>query len=347
MLPKDFLKLKLCGELCSDYSDASATLAFDIERFEWSREILDALDIPVALFPPCYAGDYVVGRITETAAAETGLDRATLVINGGADQVMQAIGNGAVLPGQATVNIGSSGQVCFQAGRPIRNPALSTNTFCAYQSGAWITMGAIMSAGLALKWFTGLFGGGNVFAAIDDEAEKVPAGSGGLLFLPYLSGERTPHLNPDLRGAFLGLGLGTGRAELARAVMEGVTFALNECIEVCAGLGLSATELIASGGGARSALWLQIQADVFGIPLKVTETEEQASLGAACVAAAGAGLYTSIAEASSAMVRYKEKRYLPDGRQHTLYKKYYGLYKRAFADAGSVLSDLTKLARNG
>jgi xylulokinase len=347
MLPKDFLKMKLCGEICSDYSDASATLAFDIERFTWSREILDALDISSALFPPCFASDYVTGRVTDRAASETGLDPLTLVVNGGGDQVMQALGNGAALPGQATVNIGSSGQVCFQVGSPVKNPGLSTNTFCAYQNGAWITMGAIMSAGLALKWFAALFGGDCSFAGIDGEAEKVPAGSGGLLFLPYLAGERTPHMNPDLRGAFLGLGLGMGRAEMARAVMEGVAFALTECIEVCSGLGLSAAELIASGGGARSALWLQIQADIFGIPIKVAETEEQAALGAACVAAAGAGMYQSVAEASSAMVRYKDKRYRTNERQHMIYREYYGLYKRAFKGCDALLSALTKFTRQG
>jgi xylulokinase len=345
LLPKDFLKMKLCGEPCSDYSDASATLAFDIERFRWSQEILDALDIPADIFPPCFASDYVVGTVTERAASETGLDRRTLVVNGGGDQVMQAIGNGATLPSQATVNIGSSAQVCFQTASPVRNPAFSTNTFCAYRGGAWITLGAIMSAGLSLKWFARLFGEGLSFAGIDAEAAKAPAGSGGLLFLPYLAGERTPHLEPDLRGAFLGLGLGTGRAELAHSVMEGVGFALYECLEVCSGLGLSASELIASGGGARSALWLRILADIFNIPLKVAETEEQASLGAACTAAAGAGIYASIMEASSAMVRHRDARCLPDEEQHRRYQGYYELYKSAYRGSGVVLTALTKFAR--
>jgi xylulokinase len=258
---------------------------------------------------------------------------------------MQAIGNGATLPSQATVNIGSSAQICFQTAGPVRNPAFSTNTFCAYRSGAWITLGAIMSAGLSLKWFARLFGAGLSFADIDAEAATAPAGSGGLLFLPYLAGERTPHLEPDLRGAFLGLGLGTGRAELARSIMEGAGFALCECLEVCSGLGLVASELIASGGGARSSLWLRILADILNIPLKVAETEEQASLGAACAAAAGAGIYASIMEASSAMVRHRDARCLPDEGQHRRYREYYELYKNAYRGSGAVLTALTKLAR--
>ncbi|MDR2476706.1 MAG: xylulokinase, partial [Treponema sp.] len=243
-LPKDYLKLRLCGEISSDYSDASATLAFDIERFRWSAETLAALDIPLAFFPGCFATDYAVGTVTKQAAAETGLAEGTVVVSGGGDQIMQAIGNGAIHPGNATVNIGSSGQVCFQSDKPVRNPQLSTNTFCAYAEGRWIVMGAIMSAGLALKWLNGIFPAAS-YRQLDEEAGKLPPGSGGLVFLPYLNGERTPHVNPNLSGMFMGLNLNTGRIHLARAVMEGVTYALMQCIEVCGGLGLSTNELIA------------------------------------------------------------------------------------------------------
>jgi xylulokinase len=343
-LPKDFLKMNLCGEITSDYSDASATLAFDIERVRWSGELLEALDIPLEFFPACFPSDHAVGRVTKQAALETGLAEGTTVVNGGGDQIMQAVGNGAINPGQATVNIGSSGQVCFQSGEPIRNPDLSTNTFCGYRNGRWITMGATMSAGLSLKWFKGLFPGGG-YRELDAEIERLPPGSGGLIFLPYLNGERTPHVNPNLSGLFMGLSLNTGRAHMARAVMEGVCYSLMQCLEVCGGLGLRAGELIASGGGARSPVWLQMQADVYNMPLKTTVTEEQASIGAAAAAGVGSGIFSSLEEACRELIRYKEKTYVPNAANHRIYQNYYRLYKDAFCGYGEIIQRITELGR--
>ena len=343
-LPKDYLKMMLCGEICSDYSDASATLAFDIENVHWSAEIIDALDIPPEFFPECYASGFAAGKVTREAARVTGLAEGTIVVNGGGDQVMQAIGNGAIKAGDATVNIGSSGQVCFQSGKPVWNPALSTNTFCAYEKGKWITMGAIMSAGLSLKWFNNLFPGDS-YSKLDEEAGKIPPGSGGVIFLPYLNGERTPHVNPDLSGMFLGLNINTTRIHLARAVMEGVVYALNQAIEVCGELGLRTGELIASGGGARSSLWLQMQADVFNIPLKTTVTEEQAGIGAAVVAGVGTGLFGSLAEACGKLIKYKEKIYTPNSANHRIYEEYYRLFKDTYLDGRETLERITKLGR--
>ena len=343
-LPKDYLKMRLCGEISSDYSDASATLAFDIEHFRWSAETLAALDIPLAFFPECFAADYPAGTVTKQAAAETGLDEGTVVVSGGGDQIMQAIGNGAIHPGSATVNIGSSGQVCFQSDKPVRNPKLSTNTFCAYGKGRWIVMGASMSAGLCLKWFKSMFPPVS-YRQLDEEAGKLPPGSGGLVFLPYLNGERTPHVNPNLSGMFMGLNLNTSRIHLARAVMEGVTYALMQCIEVCGGLGLRTDELIASGGGARSPLWLQMQADVFNTPLKTTVTEEQAGIGAAVAAGVGAGIFSSIDEACGKLVKYKDTVYVPDAANHRIYQEYYQLFKDAYRGSAETLQQVTELGR--
>ena len=343
-LPKDYLRMRLCGEISSDYSDASATLAFDIEGFRWSEEILKALDIPREFFPACFATAYPVGKVTKQAAAETGLAQGTVVVSGGGDQVMQAIGNGAIHPGMATVNIGSSGQVCFQSDAPVRNPKLSTNTFCAYEKGRWIVMGAIMSAGLALKWLNGLFPAAD-YRQLDEEAGKIPPG-GGLIFLPYLNGERTPHVNPNLSGMFMGLNLNTTRIHLARAVMEGVSYALMQCIEVCGGLGLRTGELIASGGGARSPLWLQMQADIFNIPLKTTVTEEQAGIGAAAAAGVGAGLFGSVDEACGALIKYHDKKYSPNAANHRIYQEYYQLFKDAYRGSAETLQRITELARS-
>ncbi|MDR2739502.1 MAG: xylulokinase [Treponema sp.] len=343
-LPKDFLKMMLCGEIGSDYSDASATLAYDIQQNCWSKEVLDALDIPLEFFPECSASDRVAGRVTKKAAEATGLREGTVVVNGGADQVMQAVGNGAIRPGQATVNIGSSGQVCFQSDKPIRNPDLSTNTFCAYRSGAWITMGATMSAGLAFKWFRGIFPGGD-YRTLDGEIEKLVPGSGGLLFLPYLNGERTPHVNPNISGMFMGLNLNTTGTHMARAVMEGVTYSLLQCIEICGTLGLKAGELIASGGGARSPVWLQMQADVYNMPLKTTVTEEQACIGAAVMAGVGSGAFGSVEEACASFVRYKDNVYTPNAKNHDIYRQYYCLYKDAYTGSQKTIQSLTEQGR--
>jgi xylulokinase len=345
-LPKDFLKLKLCGELCSDFSDASATLAFDIANVEWSSDILKALGVPLSWFPPCVAVPAVVGAVTKGAAAATGLAEGTLVVSGGGDQVMQAIGNGAIKSGQATVNIGSSGQVCFQSDKPAVNPLLSTNTFCAYSRNTWIVMGATMTAGLSFKWYRSLFVGDD-YRALDNEVAALSPGAGGLLFLPYLSGERTPHVNPLLSGAFLGLNLNTGKAHLARAVLEGVAYSLYQCLEVCESLGLHAGELIASGGGARSAVWMQILADVFARPLKTTLTEEQACLGAAVAAFTGGGTFASLEEACLSMVRYKPRYWEAEPARHRIYEEFYQRYKEAYQGSGATLQRLTELGRRG
>jgi xylulokinase len=343
-LPKDFLKMKLCGEITSDFSDASGTLAFDIERERWSRDILDALNIPLDFFPPCFPTDYAAGKVTKEAAMKTGLTEGTAVINGGADQVMQAVGNGAIAPGYATVNIGSSGQVCFQSDKPIQNPDLSTNTFCGYRHGMWITMGASMCSGLALKWFCDLFDTTD-YRKLDEEIAKLKPGSGGLVFLPYLNGERTPHVNPNLSGMFMGLNLNTGKTHMARSVMEGVSYALMQCIEVCGSLGLRAGELIASGGGARSPLWLQMQADVYNVPLKTTVLQEQAGIGAAAAAGSGCGLFASIDEACSALIRYKDKIYVPNPAAHRIYQEYYQIFKEAYTGSRETIQRITELGR--
>jgi xylulokinase len=346
IMSKDFLRYKLCGEIASDYSDASATLMFDIKDNKWSHDIIDAFDLARDIYPVCYDSCHPVGSITTRAARETGLCTGTMVVCGGCDQAMQAVGNGVVLPGQATVNIGSSGQFSIQSALPLANPARNTNTFSAYQKGAWYTMGATMSAGLSFKWFNSMFGDTN-YAALDKSINAVPPGSGGLLFLPYLNGERTPHVNPLLSAAFFGMNYNTGRVEMARAVMEGVSYALFQCAEVCAGLGLSADELIASGGGSQSDVWLQMLADVFGKPFKVSERNEAAGAGAAAVAAVGAGMFATVREACAAQVRYRDKVWEPCQERNKTYGIYYNLFKEMYKGCSPQLQALTKVGRDG
>ncbi len=343
-LPKDYLKMKMTGELSSDFSDASATLAFDIKEDIWSSAILDRVGIPASLFPVCYETTQEAGRVCAAAAQETGLRMGTVVAAGGGDQVMQGIGNGMVHAGDATVNIGSSGQVSFQIDRPVLNPDLNTNMFCGYKRGRWILFGATMTAGWSYEWWHR--NSGNIdYAQLDREVTQTPPGSGGLIFLPYLNGERTPHVDPNLSGAFLGLNIGTTRAHMTRAVMEGVAYSLMQCIEICGGLGFQAEWLVASGGAARSKPWLQLQADVYNTPLRVSETQEQAGLGAAIAAGVGSGVYATLEEGCRAAVHYRSEIVLPDSGRHDIYREYYALFKRAHSANRDMLRALAAIGR--
>lgn len=343
-LPKDYLTYKLTGLIATDYSDASATLAFDMRKMCWSEDILNKVHIPLTWFPRCFETGEVIGTVTAKASGETGLAAGTAIVAGGGDQVMQGIGNGIVKTGQASANIGTSGQVSFQSAQPLLNPQLNTNTFMGYKKNRWIVMGAIMNAGLCYQWFNSLFPETD-YAEMNRRISQVQPGSGGVLFLPYLNGERTPHLDPDLSASFIGMNLRTGKAELARAVMEGVSYAMYQCIELCGSLGLRADRMVASGGGARSMPWLQMQADIYNIPLKVAEIEEQAGLGAAIAAGVGAGIYKDIPEGCERVVRYKDLEVIPDQEAHAVYMAYYELYKEVFAGGRETLHRLTVLGR--
>ena len=343
-LPKDYLKLRLTGDVSSDISDASATLAYDIRNNCWSKEILEKVQIPLSYFPKLYATADAVGHVSKSAAEQTGLSQSTIVVAGGGDQVMQGIGNGVVTPGVASSNIGTAGQLSYRSDLPVLNPDLTTNTFTSYRADQWLIMGAIMNAGVTLKWFNSMFGSVD-YDKVEQMVSSVRPGSGGVVFLPYLNGERTPHLNPDLSGVLFGVNLNTGRAELTRAVMEGVTYALNECRLLCESMGLRADEIIASGGGARSRTWLQIQADVFNTPMRVTDTSEQAGLGAAIAAGAGSGIYQSVEEGCERAVHYKDLTVEPDPENHRIYKEYYQIFKETYQSSKSELEKITLLGR--
>ncbi len=343
-LPKDYLKLRLTGEVSSDCSDASATLAYDIRKNCWSEEILNKVQVPMSFFPKVYATADAVGTVSRQAAQETGLLESTIVVAGGGDQVMQGIGNGVVTPGVASSNIGTAGQLSYRSDEPVVNPTLATNTFTSYKPDQWLVMGAIMNAGVTLKWFNSLFESAD-YNDVERMVSSVKPGSGGVIFLPYLNGERTPHLNPDLSGALFGVNLNTGRAELTRAVMEGVAFALNECRELCESMGLYADEIIASGGGARSRTWLQIQADIFNTPLKVTDTSEQAGMGAAIAAGAGSGIYKTVEEGCLEAVHYKDLTIEPEAENHRIYEEYFQVFKETFRSSQNELEKITLLGR--
>lgn len=342
--PKDYIRYKLCGVFSSEFSDASATLLFDYDHYRWSDEILSLAELPASIFPELTEPSAVVGQITREAAELTGLSESTAVTAGGGDLTMMAIGNGMVRNGDGILNIGTSGQVSFQIDQPVINPALNTNMFGSYHSGRWVLYGATMSAGLCLKWWRQTTG--NLpYDRVNEMVSKAAPGSGGVLFYPYLNGERCPHLMSDISSSFIGVNASTGYGEMTRAVMEGVVFNLRQCAEICGKLGFTADTYLASGGAARSDIWTQIMADVFNRPVKRVIGEEQACLGAALTAGVGIGYWNSIPEATDAVVRYQDRVTLPIPENVRIYEEYYQLFTAIFPQFSRNLQKLTNLGR--
>ncbi len=341
LLPKDWLRFMLTVAQGIEISDAAGTCLLDVARGEWSAEVLAALDFAPDLLPPVVGAAQVAGRITPQAAALTGLAAGTPVAGGGADNACAAVGAGIVQPGQALVSIGTSGVVLAYSSEPAvdrSGPVPRAHTFNHAVPDAWYLMGVTQAAGLSLRWVRDQLGalesaahtmGRDPYEVLAEEAASVPPGSEGLLFLPYLQGERTPVLDGLARGGWIGLTARHTRAHLVRSVLEGVAFSLRECLDVLRAAGVSITELRATGGGARSVVWRQILADVFAQPLVPLATEEGPALGAALLAGVAAGVYASVPAACDAVVRT-----LPaiapqadvTGRYARLYSLYQGLY---------------------
>ena len=307
LLPKDYLRYRLTGELGSEPSDASSTLMFDTARRCWNDDLLDALGIDPIVLPPIGESAALAGGLTAEMAAATGLREGTPVVYGGGDQAMQAMGNGIVEPGVVSCTIGTGGQLFAPAHEPSYDPLLRLHLFCHALPRRWHLMAAILSAGLSLKWLRDSVFEGQSYQALADAAAKVTPGSEGLFFLPYLAGERTPHMDPEARGGFYGLTLRHERGHLVRAVMEGVVFALRQGLELMLDLGVPAERIVASGGGTQHPLWLQLQADIFNRPIHRTETSEAAAVGAALLAGVGAGIYADGETACRRAVRWSEE----------------------------------------
>ena len=304
LLPKDYICLRLTGRAVSEPSDASATLLFDINSREWSDELVDAAGISKKLLPPIIASSEIAGGLTTEAAAATGLIEGTPVVIGGADQCGAAVGNGVLDPGTAFCAIGTGGQFVTPTGKPAIDPRLRTNCFCHVMEDRWYAMGATLSAGLSLRWLRDQVAGGKMtYNALAQAAAKTPAGAEGLFFLPYLVGERTPHIDPYARGCFVGLTLRHGIGHMARAVMEGVAWTMRDAQATFAELGVKIDRITAAGGGGASPIWRQILADVLNRPLWLVEGEERAGVGAALIAGVGVGVFPSLQAAAAGAVR--------------------------------------------
>jgi xylulokinase len=307
LLPKDLVRLRLTGEHAVDKADGSGTILFDLAARDWSSEIVDALGIDRRWLPRTYEGAAVTGTITGAAASSTGLHQGTPVIAGGGDQAAAAVGVGSVVPGVSSLSLGTSGVMFTTTEGPTVEPDGRLHAFCHALPNRWHLMGVMLSAAGSLRWYRDALASGVAFEELVEEAAQAPPGSDGLLFLPYLTGERTPHPDPLARGAFVGLTVNHGRAHFTRAVLEGVAFGMRDSLELMRSAGLPpSTEIRATGGGIRSGLWRQILADVLGSAIVTTSNAEGAAQGAATLAAVGAGWFDTVQDACRRLVRIGE-----------------------------------------
>lgn len=352
LLPKDYLRFVLTGDFVTDASDASGTLLLDVRHRRWSTEMLAALDIPATWLPEVVESPVTTGRLTASMAAELGLPAGTPVVAGGGDQAAGGVGNGVVRPGIVSATIGTSGVVFAHSAAVTLDPGGRVHTFCHAVPDAWHIMGVTQGAGLSLRWWREQFAaaetataqrlGTDPYTLITAEAATAPAGADGLHWLPYLMGERTPHLDANARGVLYGITGRHSRAHVLRAVMEGVVYSLRDSLEILREMQVPVTEVRASGGGARSALWRQIQADVFASPVVTVHAQEGPAYGAALLAAVGHGLYPSVPAACDAWIRQDSSTAPIPGHvavyaeQYPIYRALYPALAPLFAHSGTI-----------
>ena len=330
LLPKDYIRYRLTSEFATDCADAAGTILVDLKKRTWSDEILQALEIPRDWLPDIYEGTQITGQITRLAADETGLVAGTPVVGGGSDQAAQAVGVGAVQPGIVALTLGTSGVVFATVDQPFIDPRGRLHAFCHAIPNRWHLMGVMLSAAGSLRWYRDTFSPNISYEELLKPAEYISPGSEGLLFLPYLSGERTPYPDPLARGAFVGLTMRHSKAHCSRSVLEGVAFGLKDSFELIRSAGLDAIRQVRiSGGGAKSQLWQQILADVLKTELTKVNVTEGAAFGAAILASVGAGVWADIDTACAEMVHLADSS-TPDQSRVKLYEPYYKLYRQIY-----------------
>jgi len=334
LLPKDYVRLQLTGEKATDVADASGTLVFDVTQRQWSQEMLAEAEIDEGVMPRVYESPQVTGVISASGAIATGLRAGTPVVAGAGDQAAGAVGMGIVGAGTVSATIGTSGVVFAVTDLPALDPQGRVHTFCHAIPGRWHVMGVTQAAGLSLRWFRDQFGAGaedgrDPYERLTEAAAAAPAGSDGALWAPYLMGERTPHLDPHARGALVGLTAGHTRAHVVRAILEGVAFSLRDTFEIFREMNVPVETIRLGGGGARSSLWRQIQADVYGRDVEMVEAEEGAAYGAALLAGVGGGIWPSVDAACAAVVRVTN-RVSPEPSNQRLLNKQYEAFRRLY-----------------
>lgn len=335
MLPKDYVRFKLTGERATDVADASGTLMLDVARRQWSFETLEGLGIDASCMPALYESQEVCGQISAGGAEATGLAVDTPAVAGAGDQAAGAVGMGIVAPGAVSATIGTSGVVFAATDEPLRDSRGRLHTFCHAIPNRWHVMGVTQAAGLSLRWFRDRFltaaegNGSEPYGALACEAATAPVGSDGLLWAPYLMGERTPHLDPNARGALVGLTASHTRAHFIRAILEGVAFSLRDTFTIFSEMRVPVNSIRLGGGGARSTLWRQIQADVYGHEVEILEAEEGAAYGAAILAGVGTGMWSSVDEACNSVLKVKA-RVRPNPDSTAIMDRSYAAYRRLY-----------------
>lgn len=330
LLPKDYVRYRLTGDFAMDKADGAGTILFNLKKRDWSHKMLTGLRIPAEWMPPTFEGPEITGRISPEAAAATGLHPGTPVMAGGGDQAAQAVGVGAVSEGIVALTLGTSGVIFATVDKPFIEPEGRLHAFCHSVPGAWHLMGVMLSAAGSLRWYRDTIAPGVDFEELVSCATAIAAGSEGLFFLPYLTGERTPHPDPFARAAFVGLTVRHTQPHMTRAVLEGVAFGLRDSFELMKSVGLSSIQQVrVSGGGARSALWRQILADVLGAELVTVNTTEGAAYGAALLAGVGANVWSDVKSACQQVIHVTGSTQPTDdavARYNSLYSGYQGLY---------------------
>lgn len=352
LLPKDFVRFRLTGEYATDVSDASGTLLLDVRNRTWCKPLLDKLDIKSSLLPKVFESEDVTGTLSEVAAKQMGLKKGVPVVAGAGDQAAGAVGNGIVKRGIISATMGTSGVVFAHSDEVQIDPTGRVHTFCHAVRGKWHVMGVVLSAGGSLQWYRNQLAETEVNAAkkiktdsydiITEQAAEAPPGCEGLFFLPYLTGERTPHADPHARGCWIGLSLRHGRSALIRSIMEGATYAMRDCLEIINEMRIPIREIRLSGGGARSDFWRQMQADVYGRRVSMINVEEGPAFGAALLAAAGTGRYKSVVEACTATVKVTSSTD-PQAEAKRIYTKSYPMYGKLYKSLKNDFTDIAKI----
>ena len=352
LLPKDYIRFMLTGEFCTEVSDASGMQLLDVPNRKWSDEVLEKLHIDKALLGKVYESQEVTGTVNETAAKLTGLKEGTKVVGGAGDQAAGAIGNGIVRPGVVSSTIGTSGVVFAHTDKITIDKKGRVHTFCHAVPGAWHIMGVTQAAGLSLKWFkdnlcgienqNSVSSGVDVYDELNKEAETVKPGCDGLMYLPYLMGERTPHLDPYARGVFFGLTARHNKNDMLRSVMEGVGYSLKDCMDIINEMGITVDEVRASGGGGKSEVWRQIQADMYNCEVVTINSSEGPALGVAILALVGVGVYPSVVKACDTIIHNVTSQ-RPIKENKVLYYKYHNIYKQLYTALKPEFANLNKI----
>jgi len=344
LLPKDYVRYKMTGDFAIDCADGAGTILFDLKKRDWSPEMLTALNIPFEYLPKVYEGTAITGVLTPNVAAELGLPAGIPVIAGGGDQAASAVGTGAVSAGVASLSLGTSGVVFVTTDTPAIEPQGRLHAFCHSVPGKWHFMGVMLSAAGSLRWHRDTFAPGTSYDKLLEPAANIQPGSDGLLFLPYLTGERTPHPDPLARGAFVGLTVRHTLPHLTRSVIEGVSFGLRDSFELIKNAGVGKIkEVRVTGGGAKSSLWRQILADVLDVELTTLASEEGAAYGAALLAAVGTGAFSDVQTACDKVIQVTGV--TKPGANSAIYNEIYPIYRDLYPALSAQFNRLAKFSQ--